>query len=243
MRPDRNVLVGVDGCKSGWIAAIDRESKISIAVFATITDLFGAIGEGALVAIDMPIGLNRRNGPGGRGPEQLVRPMLGVRQSSVFSVPARSAVEAADYANACILAARLSDPPRKVSKQCFHIFPKILELDRHLRAHPYLLRQTFEVHPELGFWRLNKCQPLTEPKKVKGAVHGPGMELRKALLRQGDIDATVLAACVPKGAGADDMLDALSALTVARRLANGTARCYPDPPGRDEYGLPSAIWV
>ena len=70
-----------------------------------------------IVAVDMPIGLPERVQGSGRGPEQLVRPLLGARQSSVFAIPARCAVEAADYAEACARALAASDPPRKVSKQ------------------------------------------------------------------------------------------------------------------------------
>jgi predicted RNase H-like nuclease len=47
----------------------------------------------------------------------------------------------------------------------------------------------------------------------------------------------------PKGAGADDLLDALACAAIARRLFAGTARAFPDPPGRDAYGLPVAIWA
>jgi len=39
-------------------------------------------------------------------------------------------------AAACAAALATSDPPRKVSKQCFHIFPRIREIDALLRAAP-----------------------------------------------------------------------------------------------------------
>ncbi|WP_410175696.1 DUF429 domain-containing protein, partial [Limnoraphis robusta] len=47
----------------------------------------------------------------------------------------------------------------------------------------------------------------------------------------------------PRGAGPDDLLDALACLVVARRLAQGTARPFPDPPDRDAHGLAIAIWA
>ena len=52
----------------------------------------------------MPIGLPDRVGPGGRGPERAVRPLLGERQSSVFSVPSRAAVMEDDYRRSCAVA-------------------------------------------------------------------------------------------------------------------------------------------
>ena len=47
----------------------------------------------------------------------------------------------------------------------------------------------------------------------------------------------------PRGAAADDLLDALAALVVARHIAAGRGRPFPDPPGRDSHGLPIAIWT
>jgi Protein of unknown function (DUF429) len=43
--------------------------------------------------------------------------------------------------------------------------------------------------------------------------------------------------------GADDLLDALACAAVARRIHAGTARPFPDPPERDAFGLPMAIWA
>ncbi len=235
--------VGVDGCKGGWVAAIGNLAAFRIAVFATIGDLVADIGPNAVIAIDMPIGLPDRVGLSGRAPERLVRPLLGARQSSVFSVPARAAVEAPDYLEACGQALAHSDPPRKVSKQCFHLFPKIRELDGFLRRNPAWAARIFEAHPELAFWRLNGGRALDQPKKVKGAVYGPGMELRQSLLEAAGISAVFTRAPAPKGAAQDDMLDALATLTVALRIADGVAQSYPSPPARDGFGLPIAIWT
>jgi predicted RNase H-like nuclease len=47
----------------------------------------------------------------------------------------------------------------------------------------------------------------------------------------------------PKGAGADDLLDALACAAIARRIHAGLARPFPDPPARDACGLPMAIWA
>ncbi|MFX8106486.1 DUF429 domain-containing protein, partial [Acinetobacter baumannii] len=85
-----------------------------------------------IVAVDMPIGLPERVGPGGRGPEPLVRRLLPGRSSSVFSVPSRAAVEADDYAEACRIARATSDPPRALSRQLFNIMPRIREVDAAL---------------------------------------------------------------------------------------------------------------
>jgi predicted RNase H-like nuclease len=46
-----------------------------------------------------------------------------------------------------------------------------------------------------------------------------------------------------KGAGADDVIDALACALIARRIRAGRARPFPDPAGRDAFGLPIAIWA
>jgi predicted RNase H-like nuclease len=238
-------LAGVDGCAGGWIAAFVRPSGDGgeLSVFARFADVLAALQRPAIMAVDVPIGLSDRVGRGGREAENAVRPLLGARQSSVFSVPSRAAIAAADYATACAAALATSEPPRKVSKQLFNIAPKIREVDAMLRGEPALVPRVFEVHPELAFWRLNGERPLSEPKKVKNRPYLPGLQLRRQLLRAAGLPAALIDASPPKGAAADDLLDALACAAVARRLHEGTARSFPDPPPRDPYGLPMAIWA
>ncbi len=129
-------IAGVDGCRAGWMTIWREtgEAAFRFHVFATLAELESALPELAALAIDMPIGLPDMILGSGRAPEKQVRPLLGQRQSSVFSIPARAAVEADDYREACRLAMLASDPPRKVAKQGFNLFPKIRELDLFLRA-------------------------------------------------------------------------------------------------------------
>jgi predicted RNase H-like nuclease len=238
-------LAGVDGCPGGWIAAFVRPSgnEAVIGMFAHFAAVLPATQRPAIVAVDMPIGLPERTGPGGRKAENLVRPLLGQRQSSVFSVPSRAAIDANDYRAACTAALATSDPPRKVSKQLFNIAPKIREVDAVLRADPLLIPRVFEVHPELAFWRLNGARALTEPKKVKSRCYEPGLALRRALLIGAGLPERVVNAIPPKGAGPDDLLDALACAAIARRIHAGVVQPFPDPPEKDAFGLPMAIWA
>ncbi len=218
-----------------------RGAEVRIEVLPRFADV---LAQGpALIAIDIPIGLPERAGHGGRAAENAIRPLLEARQWSVFSVPSRAAVYAANYAEACAAALVTSDPPCKVSKQFFNIAPKIREVDAVLRSDVALVLRVFEVHPELAFWRLNGERVLDEPKKVKGRGYDPGLALRRSLLIAGGLPEAAVSALPPKGAGPDDLLDALACAYVARRLRDGTARPFPDPPERDTYGLPMAIWA
>jgi threonine dehydratase len=238
-------IVGVDGCPCGWVAAflrLDSTQAPRVRVASRMAEIVDSGEAPAVIAVDMPIGLPDRIAGSGRGPERLIRPLLGGRQSSVFAIPSRGAVHAGDYRSACASALATSDPPRKVSKQGFMLFPKIREIDALLRHRPDLVQRVFEVHPELAFWTMNGETPLAEPKKAKGRPHPDGLALRRGLLRAAGLDASLVDAAPPRGAAADDYLDALAALLVARHIHAGNGRSFPDVPARDGHGLPVAIW-
>lgn len=234
-------FAGVDGCRTGWVAAFAPAvgDDVRVRIVARFADVLAAPEAPSVVAVDIPIGLPERAGPGGRAAENAVRPLLGARQSSVFSVPSRAALAAEDYADACRIAFASSEPPRKVSKQLFMLAPKIREVDALLRDYAALAGRVFEVHPEVALWRLNGERALHEPKKVKG----PGLVLRRSLLVAAGVAEERVNGAPPKGAGADDLLDALACLAIARRIHAGLARPFPDPPARDAFGLPMAIWA
>jgi predicted RNase H-like nuclease len=217
--------------------------EIRLQPVARFADVVAAPEAPMIVAVDIPIGLPERTGHGGRRAENLVRPLLGARQSAVFSVPSRAAVYARDYREACALAMATSDPPRKVSKQLFNIVPKIREVDGWLRANLEHAGRVFEVHPEVAFWRLNGGRALEEPKKVKRRPHGPGLALRRRLLLAAGLAEDAVNATPPEGVGADDLVDALACAVVARRIHRDEALSFPDPPERDAHGLTMAIWA
>lgn len=123
------------------------------------------------------------------------------------------------------------------------IFPKVREVDSFLRANTAHVERVYETHPEVVFWRLNAECALDEPKKIRSRVHPPGMDLRRRLLIAAGLPADVVNAKPPKGAGPDDLLDALACAAVARRLLRGEAQPLPDPPPCDAFGLRMAIWA
>ena len=253
---NERAVAGVDGCKAGWIAVMRQPSgPVSVQVFAGFAEIIEALPADAAVAVDMPIGLPDQCGHGGRGPEPLVRRHLDMRQSSVFSIPSRAAVYAADeefttlerwyaaHRQASDVARATSNPPRGVSIQAFGIFSRIRELDRLLRARPALAERVVESHPEAAFWRLNGERAMATPKKIKGRINPAGMEERKTLLAAHGQERNFLDRDPPRGAGADDFLDAAAMMLVAERFARGLAISFPDPPMRDAHGLPIAIWT
>jgi predicted RNase H-like nuclease len=238
-------VAGVDGCRAGWVVALAPVdlSSIRVRIVERIQDVLDAPEGPAVIAVDMPIGLPERIVGSGRRAEQLVRPLLGARQSSVFAIPGRAAVYAPDYGEACRRALSTSEPPRKVSRQGFGLFARIREVDAVLLAQPEARRRLYEVHPEVAFWTMNQERALDQPKKAKGGSFEPGLALRRSLLVSAGLPRDAVAGLPPRGAAADDLLDALAGLVVARAILDGRGRSFPDPPEQDQNGNPVAIWT
>ncbi len=251
------ICAGADGCKHGWIAVIREQPQSTprINVHHAFADLLASLGQDAMVAVDMPIGLPDRVGRAGRGPELAARKHLGPRQSSVFSIPSREAIyheqgpfadwdaALAAHRRASAVALATSDPPRAISIQAFFLFPKIREIDTLVRSDPDLRKRLVESHPELAFWRLNDCKAMALPKKIKGKVNPAGMDERRDLLTRYGIDAEFLMQRPPSGAGADDFLDACAMLVIAERHARGETEPFHGAQRQDSFGIPVAIWA
>ena len=243
MTKEPSWVAGMDGCRAGWLTVLRDLSGIAppqMTLLPRFADILASDADPSVIAVDMPIGLPETISGPGRVAEQAVRPLLGERQSSVFSIPARAAMMCDDYRNACREALLRSDPPRKVSKQAFNIFPKIREIDSVMN--PEQVDRIFEVHPEVAFWRLNGGTSMALPKKIRNRPNPAGLDERRGLLQGLGYEPDFLAQKPPKGAGADDLVDAAVCAVIAERIARGEAVPMPDPPGRDARGLSIAIW-
>ncbi|MFZ1988796.1 MAG: DUF429 domain-containing protein [Alphaproteobacteria bacterium] len=234
------LVVGVDGCRGGWIAVLAPISGSGCE--ARLFRDFGEIlsSETRIIAIDVPIGLPEIAIRGGRVACNEARSRLGARQSSVFSVPARAALAAKTYREACAINLENSDPPRKIAKQTYNILPRIAEVDAVMT--PALEPRVFECHPELAFWVMNDQRPLALPKKMKSRPYAEGMALRRRLLAKAGIEVPPPPKAVQGiSFGEDDLLDACACAIAARRIALGQAITLPADPPRDAKGLRMAI--
>ncbi|HBQ23033.1 MAG TPA: DUF429 domain-containing protein [Alphaproteobacteria bacterium] len=235
------MIQGIDGYRGGWVAVrFERPDMKNFSVHHSnkLIDLIG--GFSGITAIDMPIGLPEATGLGGRRCDAEVRQYLGDRQSSVFSVPARKAIYQSDYPSACAMALGHSDPPRKISKQIYHLFPKIRELDGLLPA-----GQTgiFEAHPEFSFVQCHGGKPLDLPKKIKGRPNPAGLAYRRKLLLDAGLPLALFRQLdeLPKFIGMDDRIDAAAMAWTACRIKLGCAVFIPDKAPCDARGLSMAI--
>ena len=114
-----------------------------------------------------------------------------------------------------------------------------------LRGRPELTARVFECHPEVSFWAMNDKTSIPEPKKARGSPFPPGIAFRRRLLVAHGFDPDLLQASVARecGAGLDDLIDACAAAWTAANIARGQAISFPNPPERDHFDLPIAIWV
>jgi predicted RNase H-like nuclease len=240
------VVAGVDGCHGGWICVlrnVEQPYHERAFLAKSINEVLSHIEDPAVIAIDIPIGLPSRAAKGGRDCDIAVRVNLGKRSLSVFAVPARAAVAETDYRRACAVALLNSDPPRQISRQMFHLFPKIREVD--IVMTPQLQNRVYECHPEAVFWAMNGKQSLGEPKKLGGRIHVPGLEMRRKLLIENGFSEPFLRETRFRRADAtpDDFLDACACAWTAARIYNGEAIRFPARAPLDAKGLRMEILV
>jgi predicted RNase H-like nuclease len=233
-------VAGVDGCRGGWLCVLrhaDKPFGESARIFKTIGEIMQHLCAPAIVAIDIPIGLPERITGAGRDCDAAARAVLGKRAAAVFAVPARAAIAATSYREACAAAMAHSDPPRQVSQQMFGLFAKVREVDDCMT--PDLQERVYECHPEAAFWAMNKGSPLLEPKKKSGRPHVPGLEQRRELLLSEGYCGRFLSETKfsASHAGPDDFLDACACAWTASRIFRGEAVRFPADPQSDSKGL------
>jgi len=226
------VIVGVDGCRAGWLCVAQEAG--STAPIAWIALTFLAVLErhplASCIAVDIPIGLP---GTGSRGCDVAAREIIKPRSSSVFPAPIRGVLHARSYDEANATHKAISG--KGMTKQSFAILPKIAEVDAALRGDPELRKVVFEVHPEVSF-RVWGGAPMLFPKRS-----AEGEAIRAKLVEEqwpGALDTCAGSLRRTGGWEEDDLIDAFAALWTARRIVAGTARTLPETPEVDGEGLP-----
>ena len=228
------IHIGIDGCRAGWVAAVQRGAVVSVEVHATFSGLLAAYPGAVRVGVDMPIGLPHAGYPK-RECEQLARDKLRRRASSVFSPPCRAAANALSVGEARELNQQELGP--SLSVQAWNICQKIAEVDRALLATPALINSVFEVHPEVCFAALANSQPMAHRKST-----AEGKQERLALLSQwlpqaANLRDQAMRSFKRSVLQEDDVLDALVVLLTARAGA-AELRYLPEKSVADEHGLP-----
>ncbi|REA05004.1 DUF429 domain-containing protein [Haloferax sp. Atlit-6N] len=252
--PQRCSVVGVDGCRSGWVCAVAAADGLSVRVvsdFAAVWDL-ARERDAERVLVDIPIGLPESDR---RACDREARNLLGARAATVFFAPVRAVLDADSHEAAS--AANRERTGAGLSIQAWHLVPKIREVDAVLRETQRARQRVFESHPELAFAAF-AGEPLSEPKSTPEGRDRRLDALRTAFAGAGvgddgsNADGTdapkfdaerayreTLARTLRRDVARDDVLDAL-ALAAAARRPLGT---LPSDPPRDAAGLEMAIRV
>ena len=222
------LLVGADGCRGGYLAAVSDGGGVRIEVVAGADGLLSLGAD--IVAVDMPIGLVER---GPRAPDVAARGRLRGRASTLFNAPVRPALAGETYAEAN----RLSREAGGVglSAQSYGFLPKVRDMDLAVRGASEEVRaRVWETHPEVAFATL-AGGPLRASKHT-----AEGLAVREGLLGEvfgAEAVARVLAARPRSVAKADDVLDALACLWTAGRIARGESEAVLEGDPRDGFGL------
>jgi predicted RNase H-like nuclease len=215
--PGVTSVLGVDGCRVGWVGALVEGGRVSWHLFATIAEALAL--PVTAIGVDMPIGLPAT---GRRCCDVEAKALLGRAHPRVFLAPPRGVLDAATYEEAGRRHRELAGG-LGLSVQTWHLVPKIREVDA-VADDPRLV----EVHPELSLAELGAAGPLPSKKTAAGRA------ARVALLTGwlGDLGD------LPPG---DDGLDALAVAWSAHRWLAGRARTLPGVPAYDEKGRPMRI--
>ncbi|MHA1674321.1 MAG: DUF429 domain-containing protein [Promethearchaeota archaeon] len=234
-------VIGIDGCKAGWILAkISPEKHLSFSLFSTIKLAWNQMEDAARILIDIPIGLIERSGKP-RECDRLARKALGrPRSSSVFPTPCRNALYAKTYEKANELNRKFTK--KGLSKQAWNISAKILEVDLLIRQNLRVNQVMWESHPEVCFWGLNRQISMRFNKRKKAGFQERLDILERASKRihlRVDIDS-VLHQFPRSQVQKDDILDSwIMALTATELF--GTLKSFPENPTFDAQNIPQRI--
>ena len=240
--PGPSQVVGLDGCKDGWIAAVVVAGRLTaIEYHDSASKVVLAHPRARVFAVDIPIGLSpngRRKADlearkclsdGRRNASEAERKRLSRCTSRVFNAPAACVLDAGEYEEAkqrseCVAGCGLT-------QQSFALLPKIREVASVVASDS----RVRETHPEICFTKMNEGTPLPSKKTWDGLM------LRKTLLAEAGlvIPERVDVAC---DHSADDVVDAVACAWAAIRIDDGEAQSIPAEPETINDSL-VAIWA
>lgn len=218
-----SLIIGIDGCKSGWFSVWENQDKsIHSAVFSNLNELknFFKNESQLILGIDMPVVLSEVIP---RQADQLARKLLSKKASSVFTAPTPEMLNQPNYEKASLVSKRLFG--KSMSLQSWYLFPKIKDVQTMIHHEDM---QIYEIHPELSFRAMNNEQVILESKKTH-----EGFALRNALLSmhfKNFIFEDIRNQHARKDVMDNDILDALAVLWSAKRIQSNQASYLPQAP-------------
>jgi predicted RNase H-like nuclease len=230
-------LVGVDGCRGGWLAIIETGRRLEVKVFSDWATLMSGVPPCALLGVDIPIGLPRK---GSRQCDLEARRRLKPsRTSSVFPAPVRGCLCEGSYPD--LSERHRGIDGRGLTRQAYYLLPKIRDVDQHVAANPSHQARISEVHPEVSFAAWNGGAAMNYRKAT--AVGRAERERLTDGVWPGEGERLWASVRRGKGCGRDDLNDAFAVLWTVRRIAAGEAVRMPEEVELDEYGVRMEILV
>ena len=224
--------IGIDGCKGKWIAVYISDNGFEDEKFKTISDICNRYPNSDSYIIDIPIGLVEDNSQ--IRPDRLVKKELGKKGSSIFEVPCRQAVYAADKKEAKELNKAVLG--KSLSEQTLGITKAIRQVDEFLQNNPQWKNRLLESHPELCFSKLNNNQPILEHKMT-----AEGQQRRLEVLMKYYPEANKVIdkflTDVPYRKKIDDVIDALCLAVTGKLILENGLKTIPERPMMDNIGL------
>lgn len=233
-------VVGVDGCRYGWVAVIlYPDSRSDTKIFRTFGELWQAQYDAALILVDIPIGLKEAD-QAERRCDKEAREKLSPHGNSVFPAPRRPTIyfqaKNPDYRKVNDFQKELCG--KGLSRQTCAIIPRIRQVDELLLKDPEARCKIREVHPEVCFWAFNCGNPLKNRKKLENGYQERVCLLKKFYGQADNVINAALAKFQRQAAARDDIVDALAAAVTAWLGQNHGLAAIPDYPETDTHGLP-----
>ena len=217
-------VIGIDGCKAGWIIAKTLENEsISFQIIKNLNDLKRI--NVSHIGIDIPLQLSHT---GKRFAEIEARSLLKNRACTIFTPPTLNALRAKNYMDACEV--NFNECGKRISKQSWNLFPKIKEAQEFLDNKSINKLRVFEVHPELSFMAMNDMILVQASKKTD-----IGREIRIKLIQKFFPKfsfESVRNEYKKNQTLDDDILDSVSVLWSTQRIVDNIANFVPKDPKR-----------
>ena len=241
---------------AGWIAAFIRApagTLVRSRVIARFADMLSAPQRPAMVAVDMPIGLPEFSPAGGRLAEAKCGRYWQCASRACFESRRAHAIYATSNTSkrlprrrtplpSCATARKHSEDKKAIALQAFYLCPKIRR-DGKCAARPAALTaRVLRMPSRTSVLAVNGERALTEPKKVKDTARA-GCCAENCCRAAGIAGGTASSWAAEGRSGRRSPGCACLRRRSRGESMRGNAKPFPDPPPRDAYGLPMAIWA
>ena len=217
-------IIGIDGCRAGWIAAnIMNNHDLGFHIIENLDDGYLKQSNLSHIGIDIPLELAFS---GNRPAETEARTLLKKRACTIFSPPTLKALSEKNYIDACDV--NFQECGRRISKQSWNLFPKIKEAQKFVENNLISKLEVFEIHPELSFMAMNDMNLIEASKKTE-----IGKKIRIKLIQKffpSFSFESVRDQYKKYQVHDDDILDSISIVWSTQRIVDNIAQSVPKNP-------------